>query len=67
MRAMHPSYPLRMKYMLSFVVMIGLSCSASDVANVATVNDCTEADAGYDADMEAAPPLPTATATQSMP
>ena len=60
-------YPFGMRYMLSFIAMIGLSCSASDVANVATVNDCTEADAGYDADMEAAPPLPTATATQSTP
>lgn len=61
---MHPSYPLRMKYMLSFVVMIGLSCSASDVV---TVGDCVEVDAGDDADAETAAPLPTATATQSAP
>lgn len=66
---MHPSYPLRMKYMLSFVVMIGLSCSASDVADVVTVSDCVKVDAGddADADAEAVAPLPTATATQSAP
>lgn len=67
MRAMHPSYPLRMKCMLSLVAMIGLSCGASDVADVVTVGDCAEVDAGDDADAEAVAPLPTATATQSAP
>ena len=67
MRAIHLSYPLRMKYMLSLVAMIGLSCSASDVADVVTVGDCVEVDAGDDADAEVVAPLPTATATQSTP
>lgn len=56
-----------MKHVLALVVMIGLSCSATDTTDELAVHDCDELDGGDDADAGMIAPLPTATATQSAP
>lgn len=60
-------YSCSMKHVLALIVMIGLSCSATDTTDELAVYDFDELDAGDDADAGMIAPLPTATATQSAP